>query len=745
MAIFCIPKHLVEKLKNSALRGEIDIKKLYEMSSGERRDFFTKFTDKETGKFLNTEFEKAVFKNSLREWAESVFSPKAKAKPIYKNVLDKIDSLDQMGVLDPKSEQAFLQDLVAEKIGITVTADEVKQIKSRAEAIDAAQAKLGNDVGNPAKMNENISFFEEKKKMDEYLLSLSPSSRVKVLTGTVGRGMMLFSVKSPILNIGSNTELGIIEALSRRLANGSVRGTNNALALDYVKMVNKIYQKTGYDLSRMETLSNVGAGGASVLGDIVHAEGKGAIRKVGRFVEDVVFKQMMGAPDVAFASSHFADSVNLNALKLADGNKAHAERIMSDALLITPQTVEGEILRNQGILDAQVATWTNKTWASKISLGIRNILNDVSGDQRIGDLVMPFVKTPANVIATGLDYAGMGIPKALIETVNAFRTGDLKSKAFHQNVARNLVRAGLGITTAVIIAHMLKDDDFVGAYDPARAQIEALRNSNENSVRINGKWISMDWFGPISIPLTAMMYARKYGRTPQEQAFQYGKGMVMSLKQLPGIKDAMDLVSSNKGNVDTVDAATQSASDSILNFAYSRLVPGFVGDIAKSQDQFERKTGSTVATIQSKIPGLREKLPIKKNIFGENVKTEPAWSVMIFGSRLKTNTEDALIKEINTVATANDRGVSFTDWSKSNNKSLVQFRDKVGDATFQQAQEKYGEFLKSELQKTVKDAKYLAASDAEKLNLINNADTTATDKVFALYHFKYQAPKKVKK
>jgi len=60
MAIFCIPKISIEKLKSSALKGEVDIKKLYDMSSQERRDLFTKYTDKGLGQFINAEFEKAM-------------------------------------------------------------------------------------------------------------------------------------------------------------------------------------------------------------------------------------------------------------------------------------------------------------------------------------------------------------------------------------------------------------------------------------------------------------------------------------------------------------------------------------------------------------------------------------------------------------------------------------------------------------------------------------------------------------
>jgi hypothetical protein len=164
----------------------------------------------------------------------------------------------------------------------------------------------------------------------------------------------------------------------------------------------------------MQKLSDSGASGSRVLDDVVTTQGKGAVRKVGRLVEDVVFKQLMGAPDTLFSSIHFADSANLHSLRIAKDNKEKGTKIMQDAMRLEPKTAEGEIVRAQAIMDAEVATWTNTSHASKITTGIRKLINEASGDLRLGDQFLPFIKTPANVIETGLDYAGMGIPKAFI-------------------------------------------------------------------------------------------------------------------------------------------------------------------------------------------------------------------------------------------------------------------------------------------------------------------------------------------
>lgn len=755
MALFCIPKHLVETLKNSALKGEVDIAKLYEMSSKDRREFFTKHTDPELGKFINTKFEQAVVskqKDAMLEWAKSVFTPEAQTKSPYKNIVDKINSLDELGVLNPETADAFLEDLVSDKLGINVTAEETKEIYERAKDIDAAQKTLGKDLGNPKKAEQNIAFFKAKKKMDDYLNSLMPANKVRVLSSTIGRGMMLASLKSPILNVGSNMELALSESIARRVGEGAIKTTDNKMATDYIKFINKVYQETGYDLSRMHNLADSGVSGGRVLGEKGHSQGKGKIRRLGRFFEDTVFKQMLGAPDVAFSSAHFADSANIGALKLAQGDKTKAKAIMEDAMRIEPQTAEGEILRAQAILDAETATWTNTTWASKASEGIRKVLNDVSGDARAGDFLLPFVKTPANVISTGIDYAGGGGVKLLVDTVKNFKSlknGDLKYKQILKKNSRGLVRSGLGMTAAFILAAGLEDDDFMGAYDPARAQIEGLRNSTENSFRVGNKWVSTNWLGPLSVPFTAMMYAKKYGDNPAEASFQYSKGVFNQILEIPGVKDAAEAFKGNYKKDQTLDEMTGETKDWIAEQIFSRIVPSGLSDLAKGTDKYDRQTqGSTMGipnVLLNKIPGIRQTLPKKKNIFGEDVTGESFTSDLLFGARVKTDKENDIIKEINTVSNNADKNINFTDWTKSSSKTLAQFKEKIGPEKYAQATIDYGQELKDQLETMFKSPKYKKLSDDEKAAAIAEQDSDAQEVIFKKYHFKYKQDRSKKK
>lgn len=748
--LFCIPKHLVDKLKSSAIKGEVNVKELYEMSSQERRAFFEKHTDRELGEFINTKFEEAMVsrqKDAMLSWAQSVFTPEAKEKPVYKTVLDKINTLDDMGVLSPKTERAFLEDLVADKLGVRVTPAEVRAISERAAKIQEAQEKLGDDLGNPSKMAENLAFFKAKKAMDDYLASLTPAPQLRVITGTIGRGMMLASIKSPILNIGSNLEIGFAEAFGRRMSAGKIRGADNKLAREYVSMVRKIYKATGYDVSRMRSLRDTGASGGRVLGeDMVHTEGPGAVRKIGRIVEDVVFKNLMGAPDSAFASIHFADSVNLNARRMAK-DPAEARALMNDAMRIKPQTAKGELLREQAIQDAEYATWTNQSWATRFSEGTRKILNDLTGDLRVGDYVFPFVRTPSNVVAAGLDYAGLGAPKALMKTYKAFKTGDLKSKEYISAVTRDLTRAGLGMVGALVITNMLENEDFVGAYDPRRKQIEQLRNSRDNSIRIGGKWISVDWLGPLAVPVTAIMYARSYGDNPKEKTYQYALGMGSAITSLPVIEEITGWLKEYEYNKNqTFEEMTDASKEYAINELRARLIPSIFADVAKAIDPKVRDTTglSGFKKVAASMPFLSEELPVKRNIFGEEIIGEPGWSDILFGARVRTDKETPLVAELSRVSEAVDKGLTFTDWRTSSTKKLAQFRQTVGSEKYEEATIRYGEVLRESLEKTIADPKYADLTDEQKFTIISGKDTDAMETVFKEYRFKYKQEKSEK-
>jgi len=638
--------------------------------------------------------------------------------------------------------------LVKSKYNAELSFENSSKIIDLSSKVKKAIKKLGGEsgIGDLAKEADQIEYFKADIELNKYLKELDPSSDLAVATGTIGRGAMLASVKSPIMNTIGNLTNTIAETLVRRLRSASFNVpeqiANSKVSKDYFAMASRIFNETGVDISRMTDIGDIGAGGQRVLGkDTISAVGKGSIKWLGRKVENGVFKGMLGYMDNWTASFNFADSALVQSTKIAKGDAKLAKDIMEDAMKLKPSTPQGQIVRAQAVLDANVAAFTNRSKLSAAAEGARDVLNKLTGDARAGDWFMPFVKTPANVIATGVEYAGGGYIKGLYKLTSGIKNGTLKDPQIIREIADTISKAGIGSLAAVGLSSMFKPDDFVGAYDPKRQQIEQLRNSNYNAVRIGNKWISVEYFGPLAIQLTAAMYAKQ--GIGSEKINKYGEGIKSALLETPGVDIVTDAV---KNAIFSKDKSLEDigidTSKKAINEISSRLVPGIVLDIAKAIDPYERDTkGSFMGGVQAKIPGWREGLPAKQTVLGDKIKTESPLSTILFGARVKTDRATNVINEVNKITTSQGKGSSFTDWNKTTSKQVSQFKDKAGEVKFKEAVVKYGQGINTELEKLFKNPKYQKMTDAEKLDQINIQDDQVRDKIFKMYRFTYKQDK----
>lgn len=722
MAKFCIPTALAEQLKEAAKRGEIDIAEMYGMTSIARRGLFEKYVDREVAQQINLGFEKAMSSSqqtALKKWAEETFVGSKEKVSQKKDVLAKINELDELGLLTPENEKEFLQDLVAEKLGVTVTEAEARKISE-------ISAKLGESKQLPYKHGvPDKSYWKTRREMENYIQSLTPSSDLKVFSSTIARGNMLMRLSSPLLNIESNTVMGLLQAFSRRIETRRVGGLNNEEAMAYAKNAVDIYNESGYDISRMLTIDVQ----RTVAGEeIVSSQGPGAIKKIGRWYEDIVYDKLLGRPDNKFAVVAFVDRANLESTKLAGGDQQKALTIMQDAERIDPQTKEGKQVRNAAMADAMYSTYTNKSVYSDVALGIRKVFNLASGDARLGDQAMPFVKTTANVIGASANMSGIGVGiEAIgrsIKVMNRVKKGDEFTDAMKEEFEgfwRVIVQAGLGISFAFILSNMFKPEDFIGEYpiSEKERQLLALRNAQTNSVKIGDKWVSLDYFGSLSSPLVGLLYAKKYGKTFPDKVWNYFAGAGLQLGKIPGLKIARDTVeaiedlrpkSGTKMNDEMRDIANY-----LIGFGQSRVTPGILSDLSKMMDNSERVTsgnGDMFARFKAAIPGLRQTLPEKRTVFGETVETEPWYSVLFFGSRVKTDMGDKMTQELLRLGDSGNLP-SITDVSKTSPRAKA-LKEQMGDAAFEEAMKEFGEKLKDRIEKEIAKPEYQKAPDDRK-------------------------------
>lgn len=137
---YCLPPEDAEKFKREILGGRIDPAKLAEMTSAERHAFLAERLGEANSGPVNTLFEsKLLLKNQqagMIAWAKSVMGHN---KPAQRDIISKIENMKE--VLTPKDEDAFLEDLAAQKLGTRISYEEAQKIADLSEQVQKAKAE----------------------------------------------------------------------------------------------------------------------------------------------------------------------------------------------------------------------------------------------------------------------------------------------------------------------------------------------------------------------------------------------------------------------------------------------------------------------------------------------------------------------------------------------------------------------------------------------------------------------------
>lgn len=622
--------------------------------------------------------------------------------------------------LSGRNAKMYINEALNELFGATITPEENTQIIAKIEELDKSIANTLDETKNPS-----LETWQKISEMNNLVESLSPSPALQIATSIVGRGAMLASVKSPTLNIISNLENMASEAVVRRALSSIEGGATSSMVdrqviKDYLSYADDVYKASGYNVS---TLQDMDAAVVTLGERRITTQGKGKFREFARGVETGVFKYLMGYPDSISKDFVFSDVAALEATSIAMNEGLSGEALTNratylfkDATLVTPQTEEGQIIRDKAIMEANVATYTNDTAFSKFALGIRETLNKATGNLRLGDNLIPFAKTPANVVGLGIDYsigAAYLIPN-LPTVIRDIKAGKLSAKS--RFAIKAAMRNGLGVVLSILIAMALDPDDYTPEYEilsPSEKRLAMEKNAVFNSIRIGDKYISLDYFGPLALPLAAVLTARKRDETAW---FGYLKGTASQLFKTPGIQEFAEAADSIKrASADTLDETIKNLTNSMVDFIRARTIPSIVNDVAKSLDDYERETSvSEIAKTQNSIPFLREELPLKYGTTKPTPReTEPAIMTIFFGARVKTANSNRVIYEIDRLFKKGQRP-TITDVTWSGKLSSL------NEADQQRVRKEFARRYYDGVYKLINTRKYRGLDDEDKKNAINN-------------------------
>jgi hypothetical protein len=264
-----------------------------------------------------------------------------------------------------------------------------------------------------------------------------------------------------------------------------------------------------------------------------------------------------------------------------DALKARANEIFTDAVRIEPTTAEGKLTRVQAQLRAARITSTNDTWLSTISVATKNALNHVSPDFPLGSILEPFAKIPANVIANGLDNAGLGLIPGIKDIFQGYKgldTTDIQAKteALVQ-LTNGLQRVGRVIGTTALASLI------VSKMSPSSFRTDQY---GATFMQIGNTWVNVEYLPIIGPALAGASLAKQKGGNLPTHIENYVKGVMAPLMATPDYLSELTTIY-NQG---VVKYGT--------NFATSFLTPAIVKDIfeAGKQKIFSETTGLHVVS-----------------------------------------------------------------------------------------------------------------------------------------------------
>ena len=460
-----------------------------------------------------------------------------------------------------------------------------------------------------------------------------------------------------------------------------------------------------------------------------------------------------------------AFDLNNKALEAEDGwgLKAGYVKALSEYMTankLTPDTITDQQLgkaRNFAIEQAKEATFHQD---SQLASLINQLSNKNKFSKFVLDATLPFKKTPINVAKAGLEYSPVGLVKSAVYDTAQLRKGNITVNKYIDNISKGLTGTGIALVGyALANCGVLKA---TGSDDEDKEKFEEGRGSQNYAITIGNNTYSLDWLAPSGIPLFIgaecyeLMKAQKEKKTSSSDEDEYyNKAIDASMNILDSFTNAMNPMtemSMLSGLTSALKSYDQGSSkmlagigtNSIKSYV-NQFIPTALGQIAKTTDEYERNTTSTKTgvlpkaidttrtQIMNKIPGLRQKLPIKTDIWGQEQKQSDnialrALENAVFPWARKELNSNNVDKEITKVYESTGESSVFPD---TINKNLTIDKKKyvMTSKEFAKYKKQFGETSYELLKNLINSDGYKKLSDSQKQLAIEKIYSYSTEQI----------------
>lgn len=315
--------------------------------------------------------------------------------------------------------------------------------------------------------------------------------------------------------------------------------------------------------------------------------------------------------------------------------------------------------RNYAMEEAAKATYRDM---SKLA----NVISRASHSNAVANIaiegVLPFKKTPINIVKRGIEYSPIGLIKALTKGAYDLKKGDITASQYIDGISSGLTGAGIFVLGAILS----KLGFVIGGlgYDDEDA-LKRLEGHQEYSIEIGGYSYTLDWAAPACIPFFMgtefmnMFDDDEKGFAAAAIDAAYGSlEPIINLSMLSGIRDTIAAAK----YADDADVLSAIGGEVLSSYA-GQALPTLGGQIARTFDDtrrsnyvssdatgFEKTALTFLQQSMGKIPFVEKMKQEYTDAFG-NVEVTDNFFVRLLENMVSpgyssTITEDNVIKEL---------------------------------------------------------------------------------------------------
>lgn len=472
------------------------------------------------------------------------------------------------------------------KEGLTLTGEQAQLLH-----------QLASEANNLSGEQKVIATTKMLNKVQEFI----PSKFTDQLTTTWKAGL-LTNPTTHIANVGGNTTMLGLETvkdypavLLDKLAS-TVTGKRTKALPNYGAMGEGAFKGAGKAFTFMKTGVDVD----NTLGKIDYKQVN--LPPVLKQYTQAVFRTL-GATDKVFKETLLKKSIH--ELAVVDGmnqglsGKKLAEFTMERYANPTNQMVE------QATKDALYGTFNNEN-ALASALG-KLKKSDSALTRGATELIAPFGRTPANIASRILDYSPAGAIKGIAQGFKGNQRGAVES------LARAIVGSGI-IGTGYSLG---KSGRMTGNYptNPTEQALWEATGKQPGALNVGGNWQSLNRISPVGNLLSIGSGMADLGRIKPENV--PGAMLGVAGKNLLG----QTYLQGVSGAANAIQDPQRYGKTWTSRVAQS-VIPSVIGATARATDPLQRQSNSLGESITSRIPGVRESLLPKTDVFGRTLKQE---------------------------------------------------------------------------------------------------------------------------